>query len=171
MGKTAFNGPVYGAKANLWSYGPIACDTPSTASNTTGLYKNGSIRVVPGYEDWLITEFYADFSTCSSLGTHSLILKSEGGSTTIPANLEAPGNGSTRAQTLATATTPAATSTTAAVSVTVTKDGREYEGAWVPAGSTLRVVYSHVGSTTAEVMTGGWQVMGYIRYRDSTRAQ
>lgn len=170
MGKTAFDGPLYGAKSLLWSYGPVACDTPSTATNTTGLYKNGSVRVVPPYEDWYITEFYADFSTCSSLGTHSLLLKSEGGSTTISPRLSAPGNGSTRAQTIATATTPAATSTTAAVLVTITGDAGEYEGVWVPAGSTLRVAYSHVGSTTAEVMTAGWQVSGFIRFRDSTRA-
>ncbi len=170
MGKTAFDGPVYGAKSLLWSYGPVVCDTPSTAANTTGLYKNGSIRVVPAYEDWYVTEFYADFSTCSSLGAHSLLLKSEGGSTTILPRINAPGNGSTRAQTIATATT-ATTSTTAAVAVTATPDGGEYEGAWVPAGSTMRVVYSHVGSTTAEVMTAGWQVMGYIRFRSSTRAE
>lgn len=169
MGKTAFDGPVYGAKSLLWSYGPIVSDTPSSAANTSGLYKNGSIRVVPAYEDWYVTEFYGSFSTCSSLGAHSLILKSEGGSTTILPRLNAPGNGSTRAQTIATAAT-AATSTTEQVLVTVTSDPGEYEGKWVPAGSTLRVVYSHVGSTTAEVITAGWQVMGYIRFRESTRA-
>lgn len=171
MGKTSFKGPVYGAKSLLWAYGPVACDTPSTATATTTTYKVGGKRIVPPYEDWFVTEFYVDFSTCSSLGTHSLLLKSEGGSTTINPNLEAPGNGSTRAQTLATATTALATSTTDAVLVTVTPDGAEYEGAWVPAGSTLRVAYSHVGSTTAEIMTGSWQVMGFIRFRSSTRAE
>lgn len=170
MGLTRFKGPVYGSKSLLWAYGPVACDTPSTAANTTGLYKQGASRTLSPYEDWFVTEFYVNYSTCSSQGAHSLLLKSEGGSTTILPNLEAPGNGSTRAQTIATATL-ASPSTTGDALAVATADAAEYEGTWVPAGSTLRVVYSHVGSTTAEVLTASWSVMGYLRHRASTRGE
>ena len=169
MGLTRFKGPVYGAKTLLWGYGPFVCTTPSTA-NTTGLYQLSATRVVPGYEDWYVTEFATDISTCSSQGAHVLTLKSEGGSTTILPNPEAPGNGSTRAQTLAAASL-AAPSTGGRTDVTVVGDAGEYEGAWVPAGSTLRVVYNHVGTTSAEVITAMWSVMGYIRHRASTRSE
>jgi len=50
MGKTAFNGPVYGAKSLLWSV--QADNLPiSTAAQTVA-----SITVPPG-EDWVITDF------------------------------------------------------------------------------------------------------------------
>lgn len=166
MGLTRFKGPVYGAKSMLWASGPA---TASTGASTTALFggANGafvSARTIPPYEDWLITEFWAACSTCSSVG-NAIILKSEGGSTTILPNQEAPGNGSTRAQTLANLNS--GTSTSFSTWATVTGDAAEYEGAWVPAGSSLRVVSSGVNPMTF----CSFQVMGYIRHRNSTRAE
>src|SRR6185312_10945560 len=98
MGKTAYSGPLYGAKANLWTFGPYA-DLHSTGA-TTGLLTPNSARVVPPYEDWLITEMTLTASTNSSVAaTHGLYLKSKGGNTSItPVNQV--GNGSTRANTI-----------------------------------------------------------------------
>jgi hypothetical protein len=159
-------GPVYGAKTCLWSYGPA---TSGSSGATTAAFAGTNVnsnRTVPPYEDWLITEFWAACSTCSSQ-SNALILKTEGGTTTINPNLEAPGNGSTRAATLATLNNTPTTSTSFSTWATVSGDAAEYEGAWVPAGSSLRVVSS--GSTPMGGVT--WSVMGYIRFRSSTRAE
>lgn len=165
MGLSRLSGPVYGAKTLLWSYGPA---TSGSSGASTAAFSGANVnsnRTVPPYEDWYITEFYAACTTCSS-ASNALILKVEGGSTVIQPNPSAVGNGSTRAATLATLNNTPATSTTWSTWATVTADPMEYEGAFCPAGSSLRVVSS--GSTPM----GGviWQVMGYIRYRDSTRA-
>lgn len=166
MGKTAFRGPVYGAKSLLWTFGPYT-ETRSSGA-TTGLYTANAVRVLPPYEDWLITEAHLTTSTNSSVAAgHGIYVKSEGGSTTgIVPREQAPGNGSTRAQTLFSFVN-AAGSTTWSTWATATADGGEYEGAWVPAGSSLRVVSSGI------TLTGGLQlnVMGYIRYVNSTRSE
>lgn len=162
MGKTAFDGPVYGAKTLLWSYGPFA-DTHSTGTST-GLLNANAIRVVPNYEDWMITEVHMAASTNSSVAdTHGLYLKTEGGSTT--GILRSNGQASTRAATLFSQTNPAG-STTWTTSTVVTASAGEYEGSYVPAGSTLRLVSSGV-SVMGNVQV---DVMGYIRYVNSTRA-
>lgn len=166
MGLTRFRGPVYGAKTLLWSWGPFASGSSGGTTATFPTVGPTSVMVVPVYEDWFITEFAVSVSTCSSVG-NAVILKSEGGSTAngLTPIIEAPGNGSTRAQTLATAS--ATTSTNWSQTVTVTADAAEYEGAWVPAGSSLRVVSSGVN------ILGGltFQVRGFIRHRNSTRAE
>lgn len=166
MGKTAFRGPVYGAKANLWTYGPYA-DLHSTGG-TTGLLTPNSNRVIPNYEDWLITEIVVTASTNSSVAAaHGLYLKSKGGSTVgVPPRLEAPGNGSTRANTIFSLTNPAG-STTWSTWATATQDAGEFEGVWVPAGSSLRIVTSGV-SVMAGVQVN---VYGYIRFVNSTRQE
>ena len=163
MGITRFSGPVYGAKSLLWTYGPFA-DTHSTGASTALLNAN-SVRQVPNYEDWFITEAYVNVSTNSSVAaTHGLLLKSEGGSTTGISR--APGGyTSTVAQTIFTTSNPAA-STTWSAAIAVTGSAGEYEGLYVPAGSTLRLVSSGV-SVMGNVQVN---VMGYIRYVDSTRS-
>lgn len=160
MGKTAFDGPLYGAKALLWSYGPFA-DTHSTGAST-GLLNTNSVRVVPSYEDWMITEVVAMASTNSTTAGHGLYLKSEGGSTT--GIVRANGQVSTATQTIASFTTGA--SSVFNGSTTVAATAGEYEGLWVPAGSTLRLVSSGV-SVMGTVQVN---VMGYIRYVNSTRS-
>ena len=111
----------------------------SKTISTGGTTATVTARTLPPYEDWYITEMHARYgtaaSTISSAAT-GLYLKSEGGSTT--------------AQSTWAAATPTA---------------GEFEGVFVPAGSTLRLVSSGVDALAVQV-----QVMGYIRYIDSTRA-
>jgi hypothetical protein len=157
MGKTAFSGPAYGAKSLLWSFR----ETHSTGGSTVLLAK----RVVPPYEDWFITEGYAHYglgsaSTISSAAT-KLILKSEGGSTTGIIRTDYP---STVAQTVMTFQKDGSTTATT-TNVTATASPGEYEGVYVPAGSTLRVVSSGVDAIAVSM-----NVMGFIRWVPSTRA-
>jgi hypothetical protein len=160
MGKTAYDGPVYGAKSLMWTYGPFA-DTHSTGAST-GLLNANAVRVVPPYEDWFITEVQVAVSTNSTTAGHGLYLKSEGGSTT---GILRPGSyPSTVSQTIASFTT--GTSSVFTGSTTVAKSAGEYEGLYVPAGSTLRLVSSGV-SVMGNVQVN---VMGYIRFVPSTRA-
>lgn len=162
MGISRFSGPVYGAKSLLWSYGPFA-DTHSTGASTAILNANAK-RTVPNYEDWYVTEVHVATSTNSSVAnTHGLYLKSEGGSTTGVAR---PGDQpSTVAQTLISFVNPAG-STTWNESTVVSGTAGEYEGKYVPAGSTLRLVSSGVSVMGITQVN----VMGFIRYVDSTRA-
>lgn len=163
MGITRFSGPVYGGKGLLWAFGPFA-DTHSTGASTAILNAN-AVRQVPNYEDWYITEAYITASTNSSVAAaHAIYLKSEGGSTT-GIQRQPGGLPSTVAQTVFSATNPAG-STTWSAGLTVTPTAGEYEGLYVPAGSTLRLVSSGV-SVSGNVQVN---VMGYIRYVDSTRA-
>lgn len=160
MGKTAFLGPVYGAKSQLcsWAY------SVTSSQATTNLAVTGSKRVVPPYEDWFITEMYATCSTCSSAAA-ALYVKTEGGSTTIAPAPWGTGNGSTRAATIVSMTS--GTSTTFSSHVAVTPTAGEYEGSWVPAGSTLRLV-SSANSGIAQLQVS---LMGFIRFRNSTRSE
>lgn len=161
MGYTRFSGPVYGAKSLLWAVGP---GTGSTGASTARPITAASHVVVPPYEDWFVTEFRTGISTCSSAG-NAVILKSKGGSTSI---LPAPwgtGAGSTVTQTLANINT--GTSTTVSTWATITATAGEIEGAWVPAASTLYVVSSGVNP----LGNLNWSVMGYIRFRASTRTE
>jgi hypothetical protein len=123
-----------------------------------------SIRVVPNYEDWYLTEIHLTASTNSSVAAaHAVYLKTEGGSTTgIP---RPNGQDSTRAATLFSLTN-AAGSTAWSTWATATVTAGEYEGTYVPAGSTLRLVSS--GATAIANLTV--HVMGYIRFVPSTRA-
>jgi hypothetical protein len=91
---------------------------------------------VPPYEDWYVTECKASFSTGSSAG-NSFIFKSEGGSSGLA---RYQGQASTVAQTLATINS--GTSTSLNNVTTVTASAGEYEGLYVPAGSTVRIVSS-----------------------------
>ncbi len=158
MGKTAFNGPVYGGKCLLWSFGPV---TGTTGASTVLIALNAS-RIVPPYEDWFVTEVNVSCSTCSSLG-NNFILKSEGGSTTGITRLSGQ-YPATVAQTIATVNS--GTSTTVNTFATVVASPSEYEGMYVPAGSTLRWVSSGVNPQGAVNLS----VMGYIRWVPSTRA-
>jgi len=159
MGKTAFSGPVYGAKSLLWAWGPFT-DAHSTGASTGALSVNPvPNRTVPNYEDWMVTEMYVTCSTNSSVaGAHGFYLKSEGGSTT--GIVRADGGVSTATQTVVSVLNTG-TSTNFAGSAIATATPGEYEGK-----STLRLVSSGVSLTgTVQV-----NVMGYIRYVNSTRA-
>jgi hypothetical protein len=161
MGISRFSGPVYGAKSLLWTFGPYT-QTGSTGASTALVTANAA-RTVPNYEDWYITEVNLQTSTNSSVAAaHGVYLKTEGGSTTGIPRVDGV---STRAATLASFTNPAGSTTWSTWATVVASQG-EFEGSWVPAGSTLRILSSGVS------FLGGLQinVMGFIRYVDSTRS-
>lgn len=162
MGKTAFSGPVYGAKSVLWVCGPSAA--ASTSASTVAAFTQAGYgkRVVPAYEDWFVTEAYLTCSTASTVANAAQwILKTEGGSTTVP---RSNGQASTNAATILTIASGGSSNVNGAATAAVTPG--EYEGTWCPAGSTLRWVSSYADAPTLPQM----QVMGFIRYIDSTRS-
>lgn len=161
MGLSRPSGPVYGGKCLLWAAGPAL---GSTGASTGRPFVQAAAQVVPAYEDWFVTEFAASFSTGSSLG-NAIILKSKGGSTSIQPAPWGVGAGSTITQTIA--SMDGSTSTTFSNVVTVTATAGEYEGKWVPAGSTLYVVSSGVNALAQLA----FQVRGFIRFRNSTRGE
>ncbi len=161
MGITRFVGPVYGAKALLWVFGPV---TSSTGASTAIMATN-AFRVIPPYEDWLITEAHLIATTNSSVtAAHAVLLKTKGGSSNSVPRMNT-AQGTTNAATILTMTNTAP-STTWSTWATATVSAGEYEGTWCPAGSTVRLV-----SSGASAMAGVQvQVMGFVRYIDSTRA-
>lgn len=161
MGLTRNSGPAYGAKSLLWAVGPA---TGSSGASTARPFTNAAAVVVPPYEDWFITEWTASFSTGSSAG-NAVILKSKGGSTSIQPAPWGTGAGSTVTQTLSNVN--AGTSTSLSTWATITATAGEYEGAWVPAGSTLYVVSTGVNPLGQLA----WNVRGFIRFRNSTRGE
>ena len=163
MGKTAFSGPVYGAKSLLWIAGPSAAASTSASTVLAFLQPGYAKRVVPPYEDWIVTEAYLTCSTASSVAAAcQWKLKTEGGSTTVP---RSNGQASTNAATILTIAGGGSTNIEKHAIATVTAG--EYEGTWCPAGSTLRWCSSYADIPTLPQM----QVMGYIRYINSTRSE
>lgn len=150
MGKTSFSGPVYGAKGNLFSFGPMAA-----ANNSTALICS---MVVPPYESWIITELNASNPQASSnSSTPKVIVKVDGtgaGDPNFPA-----GNPGT-AVTLTGPTSTAGFNQVATATVTA----GEYEGYVAPANSTVRIV----SSGTIGLLCVA--VQGFKRFVDSTRA-
>lgn len=154
MGKTAFAGPVYGAKSLLFSANFIL--------GSSGASSHLDARtVIPPYEDWYITECTIGTSTNSS-GGQTWKFKTEGGSSGLP---RYQGQPSTVAQTLA--TIDAGASTSLNVLTTLTPTAGEYEGVYVPAGSTVRLVSSGAGQPSFVTAT----MRGFIRYINSTRSE
>jgi hypothetical protein len=150
MGKTAFAGPVYGAKGNLVSFGPIAGGGGSTTFFASA--------VVPPYETWYITEAnFGQTQASSNSSTPKLIVKVKG---TNGADAAFPtGN----AGSAVTVTGPTSTAAWAVVGTASVTPG-EYEGYAAPANSTIRIVSSGtIGLLTVNVQ-------GYRRFIDSTRA-
>jgi hypothetical protein len=154
MGKVAFSGPVYGAKSVLFSH---SAASPTTSASTILL----AATVVAPYEDWYVTEIKASFSTGSSAG-NSFVFKSEGGSSGLA---RYQGMASTVAQTIGTINSGTSTSLNAVTTVTATAG--EYEGLYVPAGSTVRVVSTSV-NPLSKVNVSIW---GFVRFIPSTRSE
>lgn len=162
MGITRFAGPVYGSKSLLWVAGPSAAASTSASTVNAFLQPAYGKRVVPAYEDWFVTEAYLVCSTASTVvGAVQWILKTEGGSSSLPARMN--GQGTTNAATILTITGGGSSNVAAGATAAVTAG--EYEGTWCPAGSTLRWVSSYADIPTLPQM----HVMGFIRYIDSTR--
>lgn len=147
MGKTAFSGPVYGAKSLLWTPFVLVVSSGGTTQTIAR-------TVVPTYEDWMITEVaYA----CSSCSTGSAAASSV-------ASFMVKDDGST----LHGATVLSGTNATALV--TVPADGGEYEGKRVAGGSTLAFVVAG-GSSAVAMGSVRADVRGYIRFINSTRPE
>lgn len=158
MGLSRNAGPVYGSK-NLLASATIATTSTGASSALTCSW------IVPNYEDWFITEIAGYCSTCSS-GGNTVTIKSEGGSTTAALRGWADGSNSTKAQTVGTLTW--GTSTTGPQLSTPTATAGEYEGKWVPAGSTIRAVISSVANPIASLNIN---LRGFTRFVSSTRAE
>lgn len=149
MGKTAFSGPVYGAKALLWMAHGDNLLLTSSVTNTMQAMQ------VPQYEDWYITEFK--------------VYRGSSHSTAVTTTYEL-ADDSTVIANLVQASGAASSGAGALFSTTLTPTPGEYEGLQVVGGSTLAFQYNHGGSTVAVDSNVTAWVYGYIRYKDSTRA-
>ena len=147
MGKTSFQGPVYGAKSLLWA---VHRDNQLPAANDTTTVTLAQVRV-PAYEDWFVTEFKA--------------FRGSSGSTAVTTTYTLTDD-STTVATLATASSVAGLM----LSTTPAADAGEYEGVRVVANSTLAITLGHGGSSAAISSDVTCWVYGYVRYVDSTRA-
>lgn len=146
MGKTAFSGPVYGAKSLLWSaYVPVA---------TSGASATYAVTTVPGYEDWYITETFFACSSCST-GVASLSSVTTFTIQENSSNLHSP---------------VSMTSTASGVLTTLPADAGEFEGKRVRAGSTLAFVIAG-GSTAVASGSARAEMRGYVRFINSTRSE
>ena len=144
MGKTSFNGPVYGAKSLIWQGNYNSTIALSTSAATTF-----SKCRVPAYETWLVTELQVYRGSTHSTTTVVALLDDS----TVVANV-------------------AITSSLAGSigSTTPTPTPGEYEGVEVAANSTLALTLQEGTSSIAgQDLTAS--VYGYIRFLSSTRAE
>lgn len=148
MGKTAFQGPVYGAKSLLWT---AHRDNQLPAANDTTTVTIASVRV-PVYENWLVTEFRG--------------YRGSSGSTTATTTWNLTDD-STVIASLVTASSAAGLM----LSTTLTPTAGEYEGVEVLANSTLAWTIGHGGSSVAVSSDVTAWAYGYIRFLSSTRAE
>lgn len=146
MGKTAFSGPVFGAKAGL---GSVAFAAGAISSNASTTAVPTAKWIIPTYEDWYVTEMGVQCSTCSS-NAASFILKNQ------VAGVDA---------TVITITSGTSTSISAVTAATPTAG--EYQGFKCAAGSTLRVVSS--GNSAMGITQ--IHLRGFVRWLPSTSYQ
>lgn len=147
MGKTAFSGPVYGAKSLLWAPFVVAASSGATTQTI-------ATTIVPTYEDWYLTEALYACSSCSTgaaaaSSVASFVVKDDSSA-------------------IHTATFLGSTATPKLV--TITADPGEYEGKRVAAGSTITFVVAG-GSSAVPMGSIRAEVRGYIRFISSTRAE
>ncbi len=144
MGKTAFSGPVFGAKSALWNV-----FVPVVSSGTTT--QTVAVTRVPTYEDWYATEALYRCSSCSTgaalaSSVASFVIKDDGSSLHV-------------------ASIMANTNTVALVSITPTPG--EWQGLRIAGGSTLALVAR--GGDSAVPAESLWaELRGYIRFTSST---
>lgn len=142
MGKTAFSGPVFGAKATLAS---IRCETISSGAGN-GVSTNLASFVVPTYEDWYATELLYHRQSTGSTG---ITVSAQDDSTVL-----------------------ASTSLNSSLAdragfVTITPDPGEYQGARIAAGSTVTLNISQ--SSAAPPSSGVTLTLrGYTRFINSS---
>ena len=144
MGLTRMSGPVYGAKALLWS----ASFNSTSALSTSAATAFGAVRV-PAGETWFVTELNAYRGSTHSTTT---VVGLTDDSTVIG--------------------TVALTSSLAGVigSTTLATTAGEYEGTEVAANSTLALTLQEGTSSIAGQDLTAW-VYGFRRFLSSTRAE
>lgn len=117
MGKTSFSGPVFGAKQTLFSVGPVAASTGSSAVFAG--------TVIPPGEDWYATEL--------------LLYRNSTGSTNFVVSLHDD-------STLLGSVTAGGSSVAMSNYAIIAKDANEYEGKQMLSGSTITLSHSsHAG--------------------------
>lgn len=150
MGKTAYSGPVYGAKSLLWSYSRSSTTPPSTAAYTAAQ------MVIPAGQDWFVTDF-----SCFRESTHST------------AFVISVVDDSSRAQASSAVVASLAITSSLAnqvASTVVAADAGEYEGRRVAAGSTVSLNIASGNSSVTSSPVAAW-AYGYIRFVSSTRPE
>lgn len=125
MGKTAFSGPVYGAKQTLLSVGPVSASTGSSA-----IFAG---TIVPSGEDWYVTEVALHRN---STGSTNFVVSVQDDSTTI-------------------GSVGVGGSSVVASGITIfAADPGEYEGLRVASGSTITLSHSsHAGANANNTVT------------------
>jgi hypothetical protein len=117
MGKTAFDGPLFGGKATLFSAGPVSASTGSSA-----IFAG---TIVPAGEDWLLTDV--------------AVYRNSTGSTDLAISVH-------ENSTLMGSVTIGGSSIVASNIARFTADGGEYQGKLVRTGSTVTLSHSsHAG--------------------------
>lgn len=153
MGKTAFSGPVYGAKNNILTFSYAAGAISSGAS--TALLPAATITV-PTYEAWGLTGLYTNVSTCSSNAAQFLV------------KVECPTfNGNSSFSTTVFTVTSGTSTSIAAQTLPGVRTAGEYEGLMLPPNSTIRIV----SSANSAMGVTNLNLHGFIRFVSSTRAE
>lgn len=147
MGKTAFSGPVYGAKCALWN--PFVLKVSSGATT-----QQVAMTRVPTYEEWYVTEALFQCSTCSTGAAAASSV----------ANVQFKANNSTLMA------PQIFQNTNTVVLVTLTPTPGEYEGRLIAAGSTITLVAAG-GDTAVAMESLRAELRGYIRFVSSTRSE
>jgi hypothetical protein len=131
----------------LWSVHRDDTDIASSVTNTEGMIR------VPAYEQWLVTEF--------------AVFRGSSGSTAAATTFSLLDD-----STLIADIVSASSATNLIVSTNLTPTAGEYEGVLVDALSTLSVTILRAGgSTTAPCSNVTMSIFGYIRFKNSTRAE
>ena len=146
MGKTAFGGPVYGAKSLLLS---VSRDNGSASTGSTAAVILTQM-LVPAYEDWYATEFRV---TRGSTGSTDFSVFVEDDSTNIASVASASSLANQHGST------------------TIAADAGEYEGKRIAAGSSLVIKMWNGGSSLVASSAITASLYGYIRWISSTRAE
>jgi hypothetical protein len=144
MGRTAFSGPVYGAKSLLFY-------ANESVAGSSARHVIGQIVVPPG-QDWYVTDLHCMRTSTNSTEVTFAVLddSSRSGRASSQVIADATIRSSLALQVASTAPTPT---------------GGEFEGVWVQSGSTLALtVFSSVAASSGNQ---AW-MYGYIRYVDST---
>lgn len=154
MGKAAFSGPVYGAKANLVT---LAFDAGAVSSGASTTLMPAASFKTPTYESWALTELFVNVSTCSS------------NAAAIYVKVECPafqGN-SSFSTTVFTINSGTSTSISSTFVLPVAPTAGEYEGVVLPPNSTIRFLSS--GNSALGVTN--LNVRGFTRFVNSTRPE